>query len=174
MKRNEYYFDYTDEALQNILKSNILRNRDKKILLKLVEGKTVSKIAEESNCSYRTICNRRRDIFNATKKFMNYKHRQNKRNNKNNDGFKVYILTFPNNKVYIGITSQKEAKRWNDGKNYISNKTMYNDIIKYGWNNIKKDIVYRFLTEKEALEKEKELIIHYKSHLNKYGYNKKF
>ena len=30
------------------------------------------------------------------------------------DNYKVYIHIFPNNKVYIGITSQKPKRRWNN------------------------------------------------------------
>ena len=88
--------------------------------------------------------------------------------------YKVYLLTFPNEKVYVGITSQDEKTRWNNGEGYIENQVMYNDILKYGWINIKKNILYRDLTFEEAREKEKELIINYKSHLRKYGYNRSF
>lgn len=33
----------------------------------------------------------------------------------------VYMHICPNNKKYIGITSQKPEKRWGNGKNYIGN-----------------------------------------------------
>ena len=45
MKTMEYYYDYTKEAYNYIMSSNILRNRDKKILRSLVEGKKVKEIA---------------------------------------------------------------------------------------------------------------------------------
>lgn len=35
---------------------------------------------------------------------------------KNN--YTVYMHIFPNNKVYIGITSRNPKYRWNNGKNY--------------------------------------------------------
>lgn len=70
MKRMEYYFDYSKDALNYIMSSKILRNRDKNILLQLVDGKKVKEIAYENNCSYRTICNRRKEIFEKTKQFM--------------------------------------------------------------------------------------------------------
>ena len=41
MKRSEYYFDYTKQAYEYIMSSNILRNRDKNILKSLVGGKKV-------------------------------------------------------------------------------------------------------------------------------------
>ncbi len=70
MKTIEYYFDYTPEAYQYIMSSKILRNRDKSILKDLVEGKKTKEIAIENKCSYRTICTRRKEIFNKTKQFM--------------------------------------------------------------------------------------------------------
>ena len=70
MKKMEYYFDYSKEALEYILSSRMLRNRDKNILLQLVDGKKVKEIAFENDCSYRTICNRRKEIFEKTKQFM--------------------------------------------------------------------------------------------------------
>ena len=70
MKKMEYYFDYSKDALNYILSSKILRNRDKDILLQLVDGKKVKEIAYENGCSYRTICNRRKEIFEKTKQFM--------------------------------------------------------------------------------------------------------
>lgn len=88
--------------------------------------------------------------------------------------YKVYLLTFPNDKIYIGITSQEEKNRWKDGNGYIENQIMFNDILKYGWKNVKKNILYKDLQYEEAREKEKELIIHYKSHIKKYGYNRSF
>ena len=42
----------------------------------------------------------------------------------------VYMHKTPSNKVYIGITSQKPEKRWNEGLSY--NKYFTNAIIKYG------------------------------------------
>jgi DNA-binding NarL/FixJ family response regulator len=70
MKIFEYYYDYTKEALDYIMASKILRNRDKKILQDLVDGKKTKEIAINNNCSYRTICTRRKEIFEKTKCFM--------------------------------------------------------------------------------------------------------
>jgi len=70
MKTMEYYYDYTKEAYNYIMTSNILRNRDKKILRALVEGKKTKEIAYENKCCYRTICSRRKEIFEKTKQFM--------------------------------------------------------------------------------------------------------
>lgn len=70
MKKMEYYFDYSKEAYDYIMASKLLRNRDKKILKQLVDGKKIKEIAYENNCSYRTICSRRKDIFEKTINLM--------------------------------------------------------------------------------------------------------
>ncbi len=70
MKTFEYYFDYQKEALQYILSSKILRNSEKNILKDILDGKKVRELAIDYNCSERTICRRRKDIFNKTQSFM--------------------------------------------------------------------------------------------------------
>lgn len=70
MKKREYYFDYTKEAYDYIMASKILRNRDKNILRDLVKGKKTKEIAIDNQCSYRTICSRRKEIFEKTVTFM--------------------------------------------------------------------------------------------------------
>lgn len=70
MKKFEYYYDYTQEAYNYIMSSKLLRNRDKMILEDLVKGKKTKEIAIDNKCSYRTICSRRKEIFEKTKSFM--------------------------------------------------------------------------------------------------------
>lgn len=70
MKKMEYYFDYTKEAYEYIMSSKLLRNRDKEILKDLVNGKKTKEIAINNKCSYRTICSRRKEIFEKTRCFM--------------------------------------------------------------------------------------------------------
>ena len=85
----------------------------------------------------------------------------------------VYMHTCPNGKKYIGITSQAPERRWQKGKGYAygSNPYFYNAIEKYGWENIKHEILFRDLTKEEAEQKEIELIKEYKTSQRKYGYN---
>jgi hypothetical protein len=83
----------------------------------------------------------------------------------------VYKHTSPNNKVYIGITSTKPERRWRCGEGYIANKHFYNAIKKYGWDNFKHEILYEGLTLQEASIKEKELIKHFNSMNQNFGYN---
>ena len=79
--------------------------------------------------------------------------------------------TSPSNKVYIGITSQDPKKRWGNGSNYSKQKYFYAAIQKYGWKNIKHEVLFSNLTEKEAKQKEVELIAKYNSTDRDYGYN---
>ena len=85
----------------------------------------------------------------------------------------VYMHTCPNGKKYIGITSQAPERRWQKGKGYAygSSPYVYNAIEKYGWENIKHEILFRDLTKEEAEQKEIELIKEYKTSQRKYGYN---
>ena len=83
----------------------------------------------------------------------------------------VYKHKFPNGKVYIGITSQNPLKRWSGGSGYRNQKLMYAAILKYGWDNIKHEILFDGLTKEEAEQKEKVLIAKYESSNPVYGYN---
>ena len=84
----------------------------------------------------------------------------------------VYKHTSPNNKVYIGITSQMPQRRWkDDGSGYRNNMYFWRAIQKYGWNNFKHEVLYKNLTKEEACKKEKELILYYNSTDSKNGYN---
>lgn len=91
----------------------------------------------------------------------------------------VYKHTFPNNKVYIGITCLKPEHRWNNGKGYLK-KTKGNKydqpfmayaINKYGWENVTHEILFDKLSKKEAELKEIELIAKYQSDKREFGYN---
>ena len=92
--------------------------------------------------------------------------KENKENN-----YTVYMHTFPNNKKYIGITSKKPKQRWESGTGYITQKLMNRAIKKYGWDNIKHEILFINLSKEEAEKKEIQLIKKYKSNNPKYGYN---
>lgn len=83
----------------------------------------------------------------------------------------VYKHTCPNGKVYVGITSKNPIVRWAKGNGYNHNTHFHNAILKYGWNNIKHEILYTDLSKEEACEKEIELIAEYKSNNPDYGYN---
>ena len=89
-----------------------------------------------------------------------------------NNGYIVYKHTSPNNKVYIGITSQSPERRWRkNGFGYKNHIYFWNAIKKYGWGNFKHEILFSGLTKKEAEQKEIELISYYQSNKAEYGYN---
>lgn len=86
-------------------------------------------------------------------------------------GYTVYKHTCPNNKVYIGITGLSVKKRWANGYGYRNNRLFFRAIEKYGWNNIKHEVLYTNLTKEEAEKREVELISLFKCNDKTYGYN---
>lgn len=86
--------------------------------------------------------------------------------------YTVYKHVCPNSKVYIGITSVNPKYRWNSGRGYSTNNHFFRAIKKYGWNNIKHEILFEGLSKEEAEQKEIELIKLYNSNNSQYGYNK--
>ena len=87
--------------------------------------------------------------------------------------FVVYMHTSPNNKKYIGITRQNPPeKRWgSNGCGYNDNEYFRRAISKYSWDSFRHEILYAGLTEKEAKQKEIELIAFYDSTDPNKGYN---
>lgn len=85
--------------------------------------------------------------------------------------YTVYKHTSPSGKIYIGITSRKLKKRWEAGKGYKYNEHFFRAIQKYGWENIKHEVLFENLTKEEAEEKEIEMIALYNSTDASRGYN---
>ena len=86
--------------------------------------------------------------------------------------YTVYLHTFPNGKVYIGITMQSATRRWRyDGSGYKTQSLIYSAIKKYGWENIRHEVLFTDLSKAEAEAMEIELIAKYKSNQRKHGYN---
>ena len=65
--------------------------------------------------------------------------------------YSLYQLTFPDGSLYFGITKQVPSKRWANGKGYAGQNKIYSAIQKFGWKNIKKDVILKDLSEQEAL-----------------------
>jgi hypothetical protein len=84
----------------------------------------------------------------------------------------VYRHTTPNGKIYIGITSRKVEERWLNGRGYSYNHHFTNAINKYGWHNIRHEVIAEKLNETESKTMERFFIQMYKSYNPKYGYNK--
>ena len=85
--------------------------------------------------------------------------------------WKVYKHKAPNEKIYIGITSQDPERRWQNGYGYATQQLFWRAIQKYGWENIQHEILEENLTKEEAFQKEKYYIDIFKSNQREYGYN---
>lgn len=84
--------------------------------------------------------------------------------------YKIYKHTFPNKKVYIGLTCKSINDRWSNGEGYKT-QFVYKAIKKYGWENIKHEVIYYANTLDEANQKEMFYIKKYNSNNCKFGYN---
>ena len=86
--------------------------------------------------------------------------------------YKIYMLSFPNGKKYIGCTKTSlSARSGIDGKKYIA-KDIKDAILKYGWDNIDKTILKDGLNYEDAKIFEEEYINKYNTRNNDFGYNK--
>lgn len=88
-----------------------------------------------------------------------------------NESYTVYKHTSPSGKVYIGITSQAPAQRWQGGLGYRRNPHFFRAILKYGWDNFSHEILSEGLSKEEACKVEVALIAAFKSNDKAYGYN---
>lgn len=85
--------------------------------------------------------------------------------------YKVYKHTSPSGKVYIGITCQEVNKRWKNGLGYETQPAFHRAIQKYGWDNIKHEVLAEGLSKEQAQQMEIDLIAQYHSNEREYGYN---
>ncbi len=85
--------------------------------------------------------------------------------------YSVYQHTFPNGKVYIGITKNNVEERWKSGTGYNTQTLMKRAIKKYGWDNVKHEVIETNLTHDEACKREEYYIKLFKSNNKEYGYN---
>lgn len=83
----------------------------------------------------------------------------------------VYIHVTPSNKVYVGITSQNPIRRWKNGLGYSKQVYFYRAILKYGWDNIKHEIIVSGISSKRAKYLEKYYIKVYQANNPSFGYN---
>jgi len=85
----------------------------------------------------------------------------------------IYKLIFPNNKIYIGQTIDFD-RRMNEYKNKSNNKkyniVVYKAIRKYGWDNVKQEIMFTVPTE-FVNELETVMIAEHNATNKKFGYN---
>lgn len=88
-----------------------------------------------------------------------------------NNEWCVYKHTSPSGKVYIGIAKDVKHRWRNNGAGYKGSTRIHNAIIKYGWDNFEHEILLSGLSQRDACQKEIELIQHYQSTDIRYGYN---
>jgi hypothetical protein len=84
----------------------------------------------------------------------------------------VYRYTFPDGKVYIGSTKLEQKVRFSNGFGYKSIPLMYEEILKYGLDKIKYDVLIKGLSKEEAVNIEMEYVRIYDSSNPGKGYNK--
>ena len=91
------------------------------------------------------------------------------------DNHIIYNHTFPNNKIYVGQTYGDNEVEWNrrfqKGNGYRSNRSMYQAIREYGWDNVKTDILFTGLSKQEADHIETLMIALYDATNTNIGYN---
>lgn len=83
----------------------------------------------------------------------------------------IYCHTFPNGKRYIGITRTSPERRWGKGRNYSTCPLMNRAIQKYGWENIKHEIIDTAESREDAEAKERHYIWLFMSDQPDHGYN---
>lgn len=161
-------YDFTQNEYNDVI-CNFkfdMRKREKEIFEMQSAGIKNKEIAEKLGVSVMTIHRKQKVLMKKIKFFL-----QEKENLK--ETYCVYAHIFPNNKKYIGITSDTK-RRWNNGYGYKENEKMFNDILMYGWNNIEHKIIADNLTYNQAIEIEKENIQKYMTYEEKNGYNIKY
>lgn len=77
--------------------------------------------------------------------------------------YTIYKHTTPSGRVYIGQTKLTPSLRWKNGVGYKPQILFWRAIQKYGWDNIKHEILFEGLTKEEADQIEIELIAKYKA-----------
>lgn len=87
----------------------------------------------------------------------------------------IYKHTFPNGKIYIGLSKQTQIDRFRNGLGYELCPIMFHAIQKYGWKNVITTIVEDNISSLElAQERERFWIQYYNSYINaenSNGYN---
>ena len=147
-----YNFKMMKTEQNKICEECNLSEIEKFIFNNLAEGKSRLSIfdlaKEKYNISQSTV---NRTIKKLVKIVSEYK------NDESIFSHKVYIHKFPNGKKYVGVCQCCED-RWANGKGYAYNKEMYEDIQKYGWNNIEHKILIEIKDSKIAYDVERILI----------------
>lgn len=87
------------------------------------------------------------------------------------NNYSVYVLSFPNNKYYVGMTQQLPKRRWRAGAGYSTSQPVKQAIYEFGWENIKHTILQQNLSKQQAEYYEQHYIAQYKSNIEQFGFN---
>lgn len=86
--------------------------------------------------------------------------------------YKIYKLTAPDGRCYIGQTSRpKPNYRWVGGKAYKECPAIQEAIEAYGWDSFTHEIIDECHDEETATKKEQYWIAYYRATENEYGFN---
>lgn len=77
------------------------------------------------------------------------------------ESYSVYVHTVPDGRRYVGVTAGDPKKRWNYGSGYNGNQEFYKVIREVGWGSIRHEVVATGLSQKEALDLERDLVCKY-------------
>lgn len=88
-----------------------------------------------------------------------------------NKTYCVYRHITPSGKIYIGITRLSLQARWRYGSGYKHNPYFFRAIEKYGWDNIKHEVLLEGLTKEQAELAERLFIGYWDSTNRNKGYN---
>lgn len=156
-----YNFKMTKERSNEILENCNFNDFEKKLFNSLISTRTRKEVYKQFEYSQPTID---REIKKLAKRIDEYD------NKKGMNTLKLYMHIFPNNKKYIGICQCCED-RWANGNGYGYNKDMFEDIKKYGWENIEHIILLESYNNELICQLESNLIKALKLYDFENGYN---
>lgn len=162
----ENYIEH-QEIYQYVLDTLYFNNakKERDIFIMWHDGENNCAIARRLHISEGTVRNRKKELNEKINDLLNDSSLAKVK-------YKVYMLKFPNGKLYIGRTKNTDTRWSNNGKYYITNIEMFDDIIKYGWDNVEKIILKDNITYKESYEYERQYILEYNTISPYVGYNK--
>lgn len=158
-----YNFYMSKERKEQIINNVMLSNKERMVFELLTSGSSREEITKIMNMSKRCVQYKVKKIANKISDWES---------NSSNETYYVYLHTFPNNKKYIGVCMNYKIRWGKNGGGYKSNKEMYNDILKYGWSNIKHEILLKTNDCASAYNLENKLIEILNLQNKDCGYNK--
>ena len=85
--------------------------------------------------------------------------------------YSVYRLIFPDGKLYFGQTKDIKT-RWKSVHMYKGTTFLYDNLLRVGWNNVKKEVIADHLSCEDSRKLEGWLIERYDTTNPENGYNK--